>query len=333
MMGANNPAGKRGTAVARPNYRRLQAAVKLVMLALIIIGLATPSGLGTLCAAGIGAIAAACPLGALESVLASRTGVPIALISLAVMLALAALLGRAFCAWICPVPPIQRFFHPNSKASKSGNSAEGDIAGREAEGGAMVKDPLADRITGGNWVEECIAEGDAHGNAAEAGATQSANGIRYGILGRLDSRHAVLAGALASSAVFGFPVFCLVCPVGLSFATVVALWRAFAEHDPTWSLLVFPVILVLELVIFRKWCGTLCPLGALLSLVGAKAPIGKPQVDSKACLRMNGANCNACTQTCPERLDPHASELAQCTRCGDCAHVCPAHAISLRLRG
>ena len=35
----------------------------------------------------------------------------------------------------------------------------------------------------------------------------------------------VLAGALASSAAFGFPVFCLICPVGLTFALVIALWR------------------------------------------------------------------------------------------------------------
>ena len=34
--------------------------------------------------------------------------------------------------------------------------------------------------------------------------------------GKFDSRHAVLGGAVLTTAVFGFPVFCLVCPVGLA---------------------------------------------------------------------------------------------------------------------
>ena len=46
---------------------------------------------------------------------------------------------------------------------------------------------------------------------------------------KLDSRHYVLGGALLSTAVFGFPVFCLVCPIGLTFATVLVVWRPGTE--------------------------------------------------------------------------------------------------------
>ena len=58
--------------------------------------------------------------------------------------------------------------------------------------------------------------------------------------GAADSRNWVLGGALLSTAVFGFPVFCLICPVGLTFATLIAVWRLFQFNEVALSLLVFP---------------------------------------------------------------------------------------------
>nr|WP_264465148.1 4Fe-4S binding protein [Eggerthella sinensis] len=85
--------------------------------------------------------------------------------------------------------------------------------------------------------------------------------------GVADSRNWILGGTVLSAAVFGFPVFCLICPVGLTFATIVALWRLFQFNEVALSLLVFPAMLVIEVVVLRKWCSRFCPLGALLSLV------------------------------------------------------------------
>lgn len=79
-------------------------------------------------------------------------------------------------------------------------------------------------------------------------------------------RNWVLGGALLSTAVFGFPVFCLICPVGLTFATLIAVWRLFQFNEVALSLLVFPAMLALEVLVLRKWCSRFCPLGALLSL-------------------------------------------------------------------
>ena len=67
--------------------------------------------------------------------------------------------------------------------------------------------------------------------------------------GAADSRNWVLGGALLSTAVFGFPVFCLICPVGLTFATLIAVWRLFQFNEVALSLWVFPAILVLEGVV------------------------------------------------------------------------------------
>ena len=90
-------------------------------------------------------------------------------------------------------------------------------------------------------------------------------------------------------------------------------------------------ILLVEVVLFRKWCRKLCPLGALMSLLSCKAPLVKPHVDAGACLRSKGVDCRVCVDACPELLDPHSPCIPECTKCGLCAERCPHQAIDLRL--
>jgi ferredoxin-type protein NapH len=142
----------------------------------------------------------------------------------------------------------------------------------------------------------------------------------------------VLGGALLSTAIFGFPVFCLVCPIGLIFATLIGLWRLIQFNEPTWTLLIFPAVLVLELAICRRWCGKLCPLGALLSLVSSLNVFVRPRVDKDACLRTaHGVDCKLCKGACLEGIDLHQREdsapLAECTKCRECSDSCPVNAI------
>ena len=279
-------------------WRRLRAIACLTAFLSVGIVLALHTGWGTLSSMGAGAVAAICPLGALETLVVSGTMVPRAAVSLVAVVAIVLLVGRAFCSWLCPIPPIQRFFRPGKKAACR---------------------PPAD-----------VGAEEASCSSCPAGCgLPPVGGERDGF--RLDSRHAVLAGALVSTAVFGFPVFCLVCPVGLVFATLIAVWAAFAEQTPTWSLFVFPAILLVEVVLFRKWCRKLCPLGALMSLLSCKAPLVKPHVDAGACLRSKGVDCRVCVDACPELLDPHSPCIPECTKCGLCAERCPHQAIDLRL--
>jgi ferredoxin-type protein NapH len=151
---------------------------------------------------------------------------------------------------------------------------------------------------------------------------------------RIDSRHWVLVGALLSTAVFGFPVFCLVCPIGLTFGTIAVLWRLLHFNEPSWSLLVFPAMLAVELVVFKTWCRRVCPLGALLSLLSSANVFARPAVDPVACLRTSkGMQCGACETACYEGIDLHDADkspsLSECTKCFDCVDACPVHAISL----
>ncbi len=85
--------------------------------------------------------------------------------------------------------------------------------------------------------------------------------------------------------------------------------------------------LALNLVSRRAWCRYACPLGALLGLV-SKGSLIRRQV-SDACV-----GCGACERACPmgtinaERA--YASDSGECTLCLDCATVCPVDAISFQ---
>ena len=265
------------------NSNLLRTLSALAVVALVCVGLALHTGTGTPSAWGIYDIAALCPLGAVEAALASKTVVPPMLIVLAVGVVLAVLLGRAFCAWGCPVPLLRRIF--GLKEPKRTHRASEALDLPASERGGIA-----------------------------------------------DSRNWVLGGTLLSTAVFGFPVFCLICPVGLTFATLIALWRLFQFNEVALSLLVFPAILVLEVVVLRKWCSRFCPLGALLSLVSRLNRTFRPVSNESACLRSKGEPCHQCAEVCPEGIDLHegatSAPMNECTTCRACSDACPMHAIT-----
>lgn len=280
----------------------LRLASMLAVFAIVAVGLATHSGTGTVSSFGIGSIAAICPLGALETMIASKLLVPTAVVSLIVFLVLVTVFGKIFCAWICPVPLARKIFPSRFKRMEEGEQP--DVSGEEVAG-------------------------DAVGTSVEASVFHAQKPSRV----KLDSRHFVLGGALVSTAVFGFPVFCLICPIGLTFASVIALWRLFGYNEPTILLIVFPAILILELVVFRKWCAKICPVGALLSLASSLNTFLRPKVDTDKCLRTTkGIDCRSCKTACFEAIDLHhaadSASLAECTKCRECADACPVSAIS-----
>lgn len=311
---------------------RARTIVLLVVFLSIVAGLIVGNGWGTLSSLGVGAIAYLCPLGALETLLAGHSPVLRAIISLVCVLVIVALIGRAFCAWVCPVPPLRHFFRPNAdKKAKVDDASDGEGAAdasvlAEGDKAAPVAPLSADE-------KAALSAGCGHGAGRSCSSCASCGlppvgGKRDGL--QIDSRHGVLAGALLSSAIFGFPVFCLICPVGLTLAVVVGIYRAIFQQDPTVSLLIFAVILLVEVVFFRKWCHKFCPIGALMSLVGAKAPFLRPRVAADKCLREQGVDCRACVKACPEQLDPHAESIPECSKCGLCAEACPVGAIGFR---
>ena len=277
----------------------LRALCMLVILVIIAIGYFTKVGIGNLSGLGWDVFSVLCPLGYLESLLASKTFVPRALISFLAIVAVVIVLGRVFCAWICPMPFMQKIL-PGFGSKKEGAPAS----------------------------DKPCASSEACGSACTACKPNKF---------KLDSRHGVLLGALGSAAVFGFPVFCLICPVGLTFATVYLVMRLFAFGETTWTVIVVPLLLVLEVVFLRKWCSKICPLGALMSLISGANTTLRPTIDDSKCLHATkGIECQVCARSCPQNINIRKPELSpvslnNCTKCRECAECCPAHALGFPL--
>ena len=278
---------------------RIRKAVRFLIVAVLLIALFAGWQTGTLCSVGYDAIAYICPLGALEAIFGSWAFVPRVLICLAVVVIVALVFGKAFCSWVCPVAPLSDLLR-GRKAREKDECERTQAAHRVLE----------------RWSDTNAAQAEKH----------------KPFRSRVDGRHVVLAGSLASAAVCVFPVFCLVCPIGLTFASAIALYRLIGFNEPAIEVLVFPALLVLELTVLRKWCHRFCPVGALLSLLSRGNRTFKPHVDASMCARHAGSSCAACAQACPEHIDPCADlgdrSLAECTRCGACVNTCPAKALS-----
>lgn len=275
--------------------KRARVLASLAIVAILIASFFIHTGTGTPSAFGIGGIAAVCPLGQLEVALGSKAISVHGLALLAFAVVITFVVGKAFCSWICPIPWIQKIVRPKQ------HNANGKLGDESQTKAPSLRNKRLDPIGG---------ERDGQ---------------------KIDTRHAVLLGSLASCAVFGFPVFCLVCPIGLTFATIIGIGQLLLHNETSWGLLLFPTIILLETVFFRKWCRRICPVGALISLLSAANRTLKPKVKSELCLRESGVDCRSCVSACPEKLDPHSDKIPECTKCGDCVSSCPAHAISFKL--
>ena len=273
---------------------RLRFLIMLALLAVVAVGYFTAGGIGNFCGIGFESITLLCPLGALLAMIAERTAIPMAVVSVVAVLLVCIVLGKVFCAWACPV-------HFLSRGRKKGDKGD-----KEGKGGKV---------------------------ASPCSACASPCGKAKGI--KIDSRHGILAAALGSTLVFGFPVFCLVCPIGLTFATILLVINLFSHGDVTWSLIVVPALLIAEVLLFKKWCHKLCPLSAFMSLIAKANKTFVPTIDDAKCLETaKGGACGACGRVCEEGIDPRHPQLSQaawseCTKCRACVDACPANAITM----
>jgi ferredoxin-type protein NapH len=278
-------------------FTRIRLAVMLSFMAVVAVGYFIAGGIGNVCGIGFDTITLICPLGALLVMIAERTLIPLAVVSIAAAVLICALLGKVFCAWGCPAHFLSQLSKPGRKKALPASEQRSRAADTARDDKPGAPRHLAKRL-------------------------------------KLDSRHGVLVGAVAGTLIFGFPVFCLVCPVGLTFATVLLVMRLFAFGETTWTLVVFPLIIAVELFLLPRWCNNFCPLGALLSLFSGLNKTFRPQIDTRTCLHTaRGMSCNLCERVCPEGINLRDIEagnttLNDCRKCRACADICPEHAIS-----
>jgi ferredoxin-type protein NapH len=297
--------------------KTIRIIVAICICVIAVLGFALHFSAGNLSAFGWRDISLLCPLGALSTLLASKTIIPRAVIGLVIGLVLILVFGRLFCGWICPVPVVNKI--PKLFKKKENNE---DALPKPRRVDQSSQSGLSVHGCSGGCAS-CASSGGCASKVAEARAT-------------FDSRHLVLLGALLSATVFGFPVFCLICPIGLTFGTLFLIVSLFAGGDLTWGLIIVPVVLLVEVVFFKKWCAKICPLGALMSLVSrANKKVLQPVVDTSKCLESDSVECGRCGAVCEVGIDPRhpmcGTTFNECIKCRACVDVCPAEAIKLPL--
>lgn len=301
---------------------RLRMIIALAIIAVVAVGYFTAGGIGNICGIGFESLTLLCPLGALMALLAEKTAIPLAVISVVAVLAICIVLGKVFCSWVCPV-----HFLSGPKRRKELAACEGSTT-RGAKGAPAESRTEATKATAPLTAQEKKALSGCSSCASPCGKS---GGVK------IDSRHGILAAALGSTLVFGFPVFCLVCPVGLTFATVLLVMRLFAFGETTWTIIAFIALIAAEVILLPRWCAKFCPLGALLSLMSGLNRTFRPHLAAEKCLaESRGASCDLCVRACPEGINLHdiaagETTLADCSKCRACADVCPEHAITFPL--
>ena len=140
-------------------------------------------------------------------------------------------------------------------------------------------------------------------------------------------RYALLVILLIASAFLGIAVFEFISPIGI-FTRSVAFGVGFG-----WIWL-FTIFLFDAFVLKNGWCGHICPVGAMYSIIGSKNLIRVYHT------KENCTNCGNCLTICPEPqvLSPIISKKSdfisgiECTNCGRCIEVCNDNALKFSIR-
>lgn len=261
------------------------------VVAAVIVGIGYQTNLGTLCSL--------CPLGFLQVSLAGKSIAWNMLWPVVLVLAAAFIVGKAFCAWICPTTWMKQIFKGKKMPKASAPAAP--ATGPDAQ------------------PAQCNAACGACGSA-QNGKQPGRESGQYG--------YGILIGALAASFIVGFPVFCLICPIGIFFGFIYAVYRLSVLYTPGWELVIFPAIFIIEIFVLRSWCKSICPVGAIFRLLGRISPLRlQPKIKQDRCI-----DCGACVEACPENIDllnGTQDEMQHCNLCLECYEECPKQSIQI----
>jgi len=139
-------------------------------------------------------------------------------------------------------------------------------------------------------------------------------------------RFAVLGSVLAGSAALGVQLAALVYPPALLARTAYRLAFGLGLGG---GVTMLAAVWLFDTTISRAgFCRSLCPGGALFSLLGAASSVRVRRVQSRC------TDCTACDAVCNVGQHPMSDLVdAGCDRCGRCVAVCPTRALSLSLDG
>ncbi len=226
------------------------------------------------------------------------------------LLALPLVAGRAFCGYVCPTGTIVETMTPSAGPGRLAPAAHRRLRALPvfvligcaglllfASGAYLILDPLSI-------------------------LTRTATLLVYPLLDRL-------LRLLGDAAYLASPL-----RPGVDLVTGLTTGRLIFARPLTYGLQLavlgmFTAMLAISWIEPRMWCRHVCPLGALLGVVGRLAVVGRV-VDTDACIA-----CGRCAKACPMDAvtdDFLATDTSRCQACYACADVCPVDAIGLGTR-
>lgn len=141
------------------------------------------------------------------------------------------------------------------------------------------------------------------------------------------TRYWIVALALVLSALAGVAAFEWVSPISMLHREIV--------YGVGLGLTAALGIFIFDLLILKHgWCGHLCPLGAFYGLLGSRAAL-RVRFDDASCSR-----CGECARVCPEPQVLNLKQAAErglvasgaCTNCGRCIPICPEDSLDFAWR-
>jgi polyferredoxin len=245
--------------------------------------------------------------------------VPLALLLSVGTLCITMFLGRWFCGWICPFGTLNQVITQLRSGSMASRLKRAQYSRRQRWKYLILIGLLAGTLTGLNL----IGWFDPFSLLYRSLATAVFPALNSGA-------HALFAWLYENDPGLGSVK---ITKVSEPIYEVLRNHLLVEGRPPYyWGVLIgiiFGGILALNLWRYRFWCRYICPLGAMLGLVG-KNPVLRLKRDDTAC-----NNCRICVAVCPAGSNPdgpsersEAWKPAECFFCWNCKAACPKQAIS-----